>query len=77
MTENVYVNDITTSRRIEMNVMRAKEIKDDPVMKEVKYNDKFVYIDAVDDETQRATVFYTNKSEEPFEVPVQDLVEID
>ncbi|GAA0309339.1 H-type small acid-soluble spore protein [Gracilibacillus halotolerans] len=60
-----------------MNIMRAKEIKDDPVMQEVKYKDKFVYIDDVDEDTQRATVHFTNKSEEKFEVAVQDLVELD
>ncbi|MFD2654887.1 H-type small acid-soluble spore protein [Gracilibacillus thailandensis] len=58
-----------------MNVMRAKEIKDDPVMKDVVYNGKYVYIEDVNDETQKALVRYTKHEEGHFEVDVTNLVE--
>ncbi|WP_018931863.1 small, acid-soluble spore protein, H family [Gracilibacillus lacisalsi] len=58
-----------------MNVMRAKEIKDDPVMKDVVHNGKYVYIEDVNDETQKALVRYTKSSEGLFEVDVTNLVE--
>ncbi len=58
-----------------MNLMRAKEINDDPVMQNVIYNGKYVYIEDVDDNTQKALVRYTKESEETFEVNVQDLFE--
>ncbi|MCZ0703520.1 H-type small acid-soluble spore protein [Natronobacillus azotifigens] len=60
-----------------MNVMRAKEIKDDPIMKSVLYNGRYVYIHEVNDETQKALVHYTKKSEDAFEVDVTDLTEED
>ncbi|MGN8646079.1 H-type small acid-soluble spore protein [Gracilibacillus sp. HCP3S3_G5_1] len=59
-----------------MNIMRAKEIKDDPVMKDVVYNGKYVYIEEVDDESQKALVTYTKDSEGHFEVDVSELKEI-
>lgn len=55
--------------------MRAKDIKDDPVMKNVLYNGKYVFIEEVNDETQKALVHYTKRSEETFEVDVTDLTE--
>ncbi|QGH36686.1 small, acid-soluble spore protein, H family [Gracilibacillus salitolerans] len=58
-----------------MNLMRAKEIKDDPVMKDVVHNGKYVYIEDVNDETQQALVRYTKRSEGLFEVDVTNLVE--
>ncbi|KAB8126644.1 H-type small acid-soluble spore protein [Gracilibacillus oryzae] len=58
-----------------MNLMRAKDIKDDPVMKDVVYNGEYVYILEVDDETQKATVRYKKESEDTFEVDVTELSE--
>ncbi|MGP4039224.1 H-type small acid-soluble spore protein [Gracilibacillus sp. D59] len=58
-----------------MNLMRAKEIKDDPVMKDVVYNGKYVYIEDVNDETQQALVRYTKEAAGEFEVDVTNLVE--
>ncbi|SFL70570.1 Small acid-soluble spore protein H family protein [Gracilibacillus orientalis] len=58
-----------------MNLMRAKEIKEDPVMKDVVHNGKYVYIKDVNDETQKALVRYTKRSEEHFEVDVTHLSE--
>ncbi len=43
-----------------MNLMRAKEIKEDPNMKDVVYNEEYVYIDDVDDERQKAIIHYLN-----------------
>ncbi|WP_163581287.1 H-type small acid-soluble spore protein [Gracilibacillus saliphilus] len=58
-----------------MNLMRAKEIKDDPVMKNVVYNGRYVYIEDVNDETQQALVRYTKHEEGHFEVNVTNLTE--
>ncbi|WP_058308984.1 H-type small acid-soluble spore protein [Gracilibacillus massiliensis] len=58
-----------------MNLMRAKEIKDDPVMQDVVYNGGYVYIEDVNDDTQKALVRYTKQSEETFEVDVTELTE--
>ncbi|MFC4402600.1 small, acid-soluble spore protein, H family [Gracilibacillus xinjiangensis] len=58
-----------------MNVMRAKDIKDDPVMKEVVHNGKYVYIVDVNDETQKALVKYKKESDDTFEVDVTELKE--
>ncbi|WP_232824087.1 MULTISPECIES: H-type small acid-soluble spore protein [Paraliobacillus] len=55
--------------------MRAKDIKDNPVMKDVVYNGKYVYIHDVDDESQKALINYTKKSETEFEVDVTELKE--
>lgn len=58
-----------------MNLMRAKEIKDDPVMKDVLHNGQYVYIIDVDDDTQNVLVRYTKQSDEVFEVDVTELYE--
>ncbi|SER26451.1 Small acid-soluble spore protein H family protein [Gracilibacillus ureilyticus] len=58
-----------------MNLMRAKDIKDDPVMKEVVHNGKYVYILDVNDETQKALVAYEKQSNDTFEVDVTELEE--
>lgn len=58
-----------------MNVIRAKEIKDDPVMQDVYYNGKPVYINDVNEDTQQATVRYTKESEDFFVVDVTELIE--
>ncbi|RCW76926.1 H-type small acid-soluble spore protein [Saliterribacillus persicus] len=58
-----------------MNLMRAKEIKDDPVMQDVIYNGEYVYIQSVDDDRQIALVNYTKESEDAFEVDVTNLYE--
>lgn len=60
-----------------MNLMRAKDIKEDPEMRDVLYNGKYVYIVDVDEESQKALVRYTKRSEETFEVNVTDLMEED
>lgn len=60
-----------------MNLMRAKDIKEDPEMRDVLYNGKYVYIVDVDDESQKALIRYTKRSEETFEVDVTDLTEED
>ncbi|UOQ83344.1 H-type small acid-soluble spore protein [Gracilibacillus salinarum] len=58
-----------------MNLMRAKDIKDDPVMQDVVYNGKYVYIEDVNDETQKALIRYTKESNDTFEVDVTQLTE--
>jgi H-type small acid-soluble spore protein len=58
-----------------MNLMRAKDIKDDPVMKEVYYDGKQVYIVDVDDHAQKALVRFTKESEDTFQVNIQELEE--
>ncbi|UOQ49929.1 H-type small acid-soluble spore protein [Gracilibacillus caseinilyticus] len=58
-----------------MNLMRAKDIKDDPVMQDVVYNGKYVYIEDVNDETQEALIRYTKESTDTFEVDVTQLTE--
>ncbi|MFC4402269.1 small, acid-soluble spore protein, H family [Gracilibacillus xinjiangensis] len=60
-----------------MNVIRAKEITQDPNMKDVEYLDKLVYIVSVDEESKKALVRYREKSEETFEVDVRQLNEKD
>ncbi|TFB14645.1 H-type small acid-soluble spore protein [Filobacillus milosensis] len=60
-----------------MNLMRAKEIKEDPVIKDVVYNGEYVYIDDVDDERQKVVVHYLRRDGEEFEVNVTDLKEED
>lgn len=55
--------------------MRAKEIKEDPNMKDVVYNGEYVYIDDVDDNRQKATVHYLKRDGEAFEVDVTELKE--
>lgn len=55
--------------------MRAKDIKDDPNMKDVVYNGKYVYIHDVDDVSQKALINYTKKSEIEFDVDVTELKE--
>ncbi|MDQ0351479.1 H-type small acid-soluble spore protein [Alkalibacillus filiformis] len=58
-----------------MNLMRAKEIKDDPNMKNVVYNGKYVYIEDVNDEKQKAIIHYLKESGKEFEVDVTELKE--
>ncbi|WP_017187171.1 H-type small acid-soluble spore protein [Alkalibacillus haloalkaliphilus] len=58
-----------------MNLMRAKEIKDDPNMKNVVYKGKYVYIDEVNDDKQKAIIHYLKESGTKFEVDVTKLEE--
>ncbi|MDV2581532.1 H-type small acid-soluble spore protein [Alkalibacillus haloalkaliphilus] len=58
-----------------MNLMRAKEIKDDPNMKNVVYKGKYVYINEVNDDKQKAIIHYLNESGTEFEVDVTELKE--
>ncbi|PKR77326.1 H-type small acid-soluble spore protein [Halalkalibacillus sediminis] len=58
-----------------MNLMRAKDIKEDPNMRNVIYKDEYVYIEDIDDENQKATIHYVKRSETNFEVDVQELKE--
>ncbi|GAA0464069.1 H-type small acid-soluble spore protein [Alkalibacillus silvisoli] len=58
-----------------MNLMRAKEIKDDPNTKDVVYNGKYIYINDVDDERQKAVIHYLKESGREFEVDVTNLKE--
>ncbi|WP_245719376.1 H-type small acid-soluble spore protein [Pelagirhabdus alkalitolerans] len=55
--------------------MRAKEIKEDPVMKNVYYQGRPVYIQSVDDDTHMVTIRFTKEEEDLHEVEVTDLVE--
>lgn len=60
-----------------MNLMRAKEIRQDPNTKDILYNGEYVYIDDVDDERQKATVHYLKRGDgEKFEVDVTELKEV-
>ncbi|WP_027964959.1 H-type small acid-soluble spore protein [Halalkalibacillus halophilus] len=58
-----------------MDLMRAKHISEDPDIKNVLYNGEYVYINEVNDETQKALVHYIKHSEETFEVDVTELTE--
>ncbi|GEN44609.1 H-type small acid-soluble spore protein [Alkalibacillus haloalkaliphilus] len=58
-----------------MNLMRAKEIKDDPNMKNVVYKGKYVYINEVNDDKQKAIIHYLKESGTEFEVDVTELNE--
>ncbi|NIK11499.1 small, acid-soluble spore protein, H family [Alkalibacillus almallahensis] len=61
-----------------MNLMQAKDIKDDPNMRDVVYNGKYVYVKEVNDDTQKATIFYVNEDEpKEFEVDLTELTEED
>ncbi|SER32850.1 Small acid-soluble spore protein H family protein [Gracilibacillus ureilyticus] len=58
-----------------MNIIRAKEITQDPDMKDVEYLGKSVYILSVDEESKKALVRYREGSDETVEVDVRQLNE--
>ncbi|KAB8137783.1 H-type small acid-soluble spore protein [Gracilibacillus oryzae] len=58
-----------------MNIIRAKEITQDPNMKDVEYLGEKVYILSVDEESKKALVRYRENSDKTVEVDVRQLDE--
>ncbi|WP_442956102.1 H-type small acid-soluble spore protein [Paenibacillus sp. MMO-177] len=58
-----------------MDINRAKEIAASPVMEDVKYNGKQIYIQHVDDANETARIYPLTDPEQELEVPVRSLVE--
>ena len=58
-----------------MNVQRAKDIADSPVMANVTYDDVPIYIQRVDGQTGIARIYPLDKPENEQEVPVNSLIE--
>ncbi|MDV2684189.1 small acid-soluble spore protein H [Alkalihalophilus sp. As8PL] len=58
-----------------MNSLRAQEIASSPVMANVTYNDKSIYIQHVDETTQMARIYPLDQPDSEQEVPLSQLNE--
>jgi small acid-soluble spore protein H (minor) len=58
-----------------MNSLRAQEIASSPVMANVTYNDKSIYIQHVDEATQMARIYPLDQPDSEQEVPLSQLNE--
>lgn len=58
-----------------MEVLRAKEIINSPVMADVTLNNQPVYLEKVDDQRQTCTVHYIESPDHQESVPVSKLIE--
>ncbi len=59
----------------EMDLKRAKEIASSPVMAHVTHEGHQVYIQSVDEGTQKAKVYHLKNPDHRYEVHVHDLME--
>lgn len=60
-----------------MNKNRAKEIAQSPVMEHVTYNGEPIYIEHVDEQTNKAFIHLLKDPEQPFEVNISSLKEVE
>ncbi|WP_284646626.1 H-type small acid-soluble spore protein [Paenibacillus silviterrae] len=58
-----------------MNIQRAKEISESPVMANVTWDGSAIYIQHVDETTEMVRIYPLNQPEHEQEVPVRALVE--
>ncbi|KMJ55233.1 hypothetical protein AB685_28295 [Bacillus sp. LL01] len=58
-----------------MNSLRAQEIASSPVMANVTYNNKSIYIQHVDETTQMARIYPLDQPDSEQEVPLSQLNE--
>jgi small acid-soluble spore protein H (minor) len=58
-----------------MNVQRAKDIADSPIMANVMYDGVPIYIQHVNGQTETARIYPLDQPESEQEVPVNSLVE--
>jgi small acid-soluble spore protein H (minor) len=58
-----------------VNIQRAKEIADSPVMANVTYEGISIYIQHVDEEHETARIYPLNQPENEQEVPLNTLTE--
>lgn len=58
-----------------MNIQRAQEIAESPVMANVTYQGIPIYIQQVDQDNETARIYPLNESEHEQEVPVHSLEE--
>ncbi|QNK57649.1 small acid-soluble spore protein H [Paenibacillus sp. PAMC21692] len=60
-----------------MNIQRAQEIADSPIMEHVVYNGVRIYIQHVDEQNETARIYPLDRPEQEMEVPVRTLSEPD
>ncbi|PWW02800.1 small acid-soluble spore protein H (minor) [Paenibacillus cellulosilyticus] len=58
-----------------MDINRAREIADSPVMQDVRYNGSPIYIQHVDETKETARIYPLDDPDQEFEVPVRSLTE--
>ncbi|WP_134703568.1 small acid-soluble spore protein H [Ammoniphilus sp. YIM 78166] len=58
-----------------MNIQRANEIAESPVMRHVTFNGTPVYIQHVDENNETARIFPLDEPQNEQEVPVAQLIE--
>lgn len=58
-----------------MNIQRAQEIAVSPVMEDVTYNGKSIYIQQVDEKNETARIYPLDQPENEQEVPLSSLIE--
>ncbi|RIX60324.1 small acid-soluble spore protein H [Paenibacillus nanensis] len=60
-----------------MNIQRAQEIATSPVMANVEYNGKQVYIQHVNEDNETARIYPLDQPEQEMDVPLRSLSEPD
>ncbi|GBG06384.1 H-type small acid-soluble spore protein [Paenibacillus agaridevorans] len=60
-----------------MNIQRAQEIADSPIMEHVEYNGVRIYIQHVDEQNETARIYPLDQPNQEMEVPVRTLSEPD
>ncbi|WP_134683299.1 small acid-soluble spore protein H [Brevibacillus migulae] len=58
-----------------MHIQRAQEIAASPVMAQVTYNGKPIYIQHVDEKNELARIYLLDQPEHEIDVPLQQLTE--